>query len=132
MIELYNLGLNDNNIKDIVEMFPEIKNLSNDDIANNIKVLRDIDCNNRHIKNILICNPFYLYRSIDDILNLIKKILEIGMTNINLLFDSNPFLLNKDDYEIDDYINKQMSIGKSIEDIVDEIDSNPYIIDEIE
>lgn len=132
MIELYNLGLSENEIKNIIEMCPEIINFSNDDIVDNIKVLKDIDCLDRHIRNILICNPFYLYRDIEDILNLINKLLEIGMTNINLLFDSNPFLLNKDDYEIDDYINKQISAGKTIEDIVDEIDSNPYIIDEME
>ena len=97
-----------------------------------IKILKYIDCLDRHIQNILICNPFYLYRSIDDVVKLIKKLLEIGMTNINLLFDSNPFLLNKDAYEIDDYINKKINNGKTLEDIVDEIDSNPYIIDEIE
>lgn len=131
MVELYNLGLSESDIKNIMEMCPEIENLSDYDIVDNIKVLRDIDCLDRHIKNILICNPFYLYRSVEDVLNLIKKLLEIGMTNINLLFDSNPFLLNKDSYEIDDYINKQISAGKTIEDIVDEIDSNPYIMDEI-
>ncbi len=131
MVELYNLGLSESDIKNIMEMCPEIENLSDEDIAANIKVLKDIDCLDRHIRNILICNPFYLYRSVEDVLSLIKKLLEIGMTNINLLFDSNPFLLNKDSYEIQYYINKQISAGKTMEDIVDEIDSNPYIMDEI-
>ena len=50
-----------------------------------------------------ICDVFTLK---DDVIDLINKLFEIGVTNINLLFDSNPLLLNKNSYEIDNYIEK--------------------------
>ena len=49
---------------------------------------------------------------------------------LNLLFDSNPELLNKDVFEIEEFINKKKNDGISLEDIVDLIDSNPFVIDE--
>lgn len=132
MVELFNLGLNDNDIKNMIALCPEIKELTDSEIISNIEILKSINCNERHIRNILICNPFYLNRTIEDISKLINKLIEIGITHVNLLFDSNPYLLNKDDYEIDEYINKLIKNGKTLEEIVDELDSNPFIIDEID
>lgn len=132
MVELFNLGLSDNDIKNMIAVCPEIKELTDNEITNNIEILKSINCNERHIRNILICNPFYLNRTIEDISKLIKKLIEIGITHVNLIFDSNPYLLNKDDYEIDEYINKLTIKGKSLEEIVDDLDSNPFIIDEID
>ena len=54
-----------------------------------------------------------------------------GLTNLNLLFEANPFFLNKDLFEIEDFIKLKEQDGLSIEEIVDLIDSNPYAIDEI-
>ena len=130
MKELYSLGLNDNEVKSMIEQCPNIKELVYNEIGTNIEILRNINCNDRHIRNILICNPFYLDRTKEDIINLINKLVQLNISNINLLFDSNPFLLNKDAYEIDDYIKKQLLKGKSLENIVGELESNPYIIDE--
>lgn len=127
---LYNLGFNDNDIKNMLEICPNIQYLTDEEILANIEILKSINCNDRHIRNILISNPFYLDKNNEDIINLIKKLKEINIENINLLFDSNPFLLSKDAYEIDEYINKEVKNGKDIDSIVDEFESNPYIIDE--
>ncbi len=86
---------------------------------------------NRHIKNILLSNPYFLCRSCEDILKLIKKLLEINISQINLLLDSNPFLLNKDSYEIDEYIKENMEKGQKIDDIIEDFEENPFIIDEV-
>jgi len=128
---LFNLGVTEQEIKYILEICPEILELNGEKIINNIEILKIINCNERHIRNIILSNPFYLGCSKDDIIDLINKLLEIGITNINLLFDSNPFLLNKNSYEIDDYIKEEIKKGKNINDIVDELECNPYIIDEI-
>ena len=48
-----------------------------------------------------------------------------------LLFDSNPWLLNKDLFEIEEFIEKKQEEGLLLEEIVDLMDSNPYVIDEI-
>lgn len=114
----------------MIEIFPNIINLSNIELENSIDLLKNINCNDRQIRNILISNPYYLDRSNEDILNLIKKLIQINIKNINLLFDSNPFLLNKDAYEIEEYIYKELNKGKILDEIIDEFESNPYIIDE--
>ena len=84
----------------------------------------------RHIKNIIISNPYYLCRMNEDILKLISYLKKIGINNVNLLFDSNPFFLNYDRFEIEEYVNNKLDIGMELEDIIDSIEDNPYIIDE--
>ena len=131
MLSLYNLGFTDMEIKNILELCPETKTLTDEEILINIEILKRIKCNDRQIKNIISSNPYYLNRGLEDISGLINKLINIGITNVNLLFDSNPYLLNKDAYEIDEYIKIEQDKGKDIEDIKDELESNPYIIDEI-
>lgn len=128
---LYNFGLNDNNIKDMVDLCPIIKNTDDETIIKNIEILKKIECNDKQLKNILISNPFFLMKSSEDISDLITKLKELKVNNLNLLFDSNPFLLNKEVYEIDEYIDKSVKLGKSLINAVDELESNPYIIDEM-
>ena len=129
MIELYNLGLTDLEIQQIIQICPNILDLTDEEISNNIKLLKNIDNNNDQIKHIIISNPFYLDRILEDITNLINKLIEIGITNVKLLFNNNPLLLNKDAYEIDEYIKQEINKGNNIEDIVDKIESNSSIID---
>lgn len=128
---LFELGISDNDIKSMLELCPELINIGDDDIKKKIDILSFIGCNIRHIRNILISNPYYLDRIDNDILKLINYLKYIGVSNIYLLFDSNPYLLNKDMFEIEEYINSKIKLGLSISEIVDEFESNPYIIDEI-
>lgn len=127
---LYKLGLSDYDIKNMIELCPDLNDITDQNIITNINILTSIKCSEKHTKNILLSNPFYLTRDDDDILSLIKKLNELNISNINLLLDSNPFLLNKNAYEIDDYIKKELKSGKDLEEIIDEFESNPYIIDE--
>lgn len=126
---LFNLGISELEIKNILENYPNIQEIAENEIYNKIEILKNIGCNTRHIKNIIISNPNYLDRSDNDVLNLVKKLIEIGITNINLLLDSYPYFLNKDYYEIDEYVNQELNKGNSIEDIVDKLESDPSIID---
>lgn len=129
MIEiLLELGLTLANIENIKEFVSE-EDIS--DLINNIKLLRTINCDDTLIKDIIIGNPFFLQRSYSDIYKLISYLQQLGFTHINLLFDSYPMFLNKDAFEIEAFIQKELSSGKTLEDIIDEIDSNPIIIDEI-
>lgn len=130
MKTLYNLGLTYSDLKNMVELCPELEDMSDQTIIHNLNILINLNCNEKQIKNILISNPFYLTRDDDDILNLIKKLYEINIIDINILLESNPFLLNKNSYEIDEYIEQELKLGKDLEEIIDEFESNPYIIDE--
>ena len=130
MDKLFELGINDNDLKFMLEHVPNIFDMSRKEICDKIDILKYVECTDRQIKNIIVSNPNYLDRIDNDILKLINYLKQIGFKNIDLLFDSNPYFLNYDVFEIEDYVNKRVMEGKKIEDIIDEIEDNPYIIDE--
>ena len=130
MDKLIELGISDNDLKNIIEQVPSIMNMDNEEVKNKIDILTYVGCNLRHIKNIVVSNPSYLERIDEDILKLISYLRKVGFTCLYLLFDSNPYFLNYDVFEIKNYIDKQISNGISLEDIIDNIYSNPYVIDE--
>lgn len=130
MLELYNLNITEEELEDILDTNPNIKEASKEEITNLINILKQINLSNDNIKNIIMTNPFYLTSIDTDIINLINKLKEIGITNLNYLFDSNPYLLTKESYEIDEFITK-MSKTYQKEDIIDMLENNPYLIIEI-
>ena len=131
MKELYNLGLSDKDINSILNAIPEIKELEKYEITNNINILKQINCNDIQIRNIITANPYFLNRIPEDILSLINVLQIYKINNLNLLFDSNPFLLNKDIVDIENHINNELKSGKTLSEIIDEFQLNPYKIDEI-
>lgn len=130
MEELFNLGISDSEIRDMMELVPSLFNMSTDLVREKIDILKYVGASDKNIKNIIVSNPCYLERDTTDVLKLIKYLNNLGFTLLNLLFDSNPYFLNYDVFEIRDYIDRRKEDGISLEDIIDEIDSNPYIIDE--
>lgn len=129
MIEvLFNLGINEKEIMNIKEF---IREEDKHDLINNIELLKNIGCDTASIKNIIIGNPLFIQRSYNDINKLISYLQELGFTYINLLLDSYPSFLNKDAFEIKNYINNKISNGELLEDVIDEIDSNPTVVDEV-
>lgn len=123
MNELLLFGINEEEIKEINEKSNILKEVTDNEIKDRINLLREINCEDKIIKNIIISNPDYLNRSVDDILKLIKKLLELNIERIDITFDGNPWLLNKDDFEIDEFIKEKKESGMDYEDILDLIDS---------
>lgn len=123
MNELLLFGINEEEIKEINEKSNVLKEVTDKEIKDRINLLREINCEDKIIKNIIISNPDYLNRSVDDILKLIKKLLELNIERIDITFDGNPWLLNKDDFEIDKFIKEKKESGMDYEDILDLIDS---------
>ena len=74
-------------------------------------------------KNVLDANPLLFNRSYDELNKLKNKLISIGITNLNITFDTQPLLLNKEIFEIDDFINEQIKKGLEINEIADIIDS---------
>ncbi len=123
--------LNVDDIYNVIDTNNDIKSLSDNDILLNINKLKNVGCNDNEIRNIIITNPFYLSRFDSDIDRLINKLYSIGLKSLNYVFDSYPFILNKDSYEIDDFIINKLEEGLSMEDVCDLLDSSPYVIDEV-
>lgn len=128
---LKRLNISEETIKQMVEICPNIEELSSDEVLEKIEVLKEIECNKNQIRNIISSNAMYLDKSIADIQKLINKLIEKGFTTLNILFDGNPYILNLDAYEIEEYIGKREQKGEKLEDIVDDLESNLYLFEEI-
>ena len=93
--------------------------------------LKKIGCDERIIKNVIMSNENVLSRSVSDLEKLIVKLREIGLTDIVDLLDANPYILNLDAYEIDDYIKEKEESGESFDEIVSALESEPALFMEI-
>ena len=131
MEELINLNLSDNTIKAMLEICPQIKDMSNKEINEKIYILKGLDCSYNQLRNIISSNPCYLDRTNEEIVRLIKKLTDLGFNNLNILFDGNPYILNLDPFEIDDYINSKLNEGLVLDSIVDELETMPYLFNEM-
>jgi len=129
--ELFNLGISENTIRSMIELNPNIKEMNNRQISEKIELLKTINCSNNQIINIISSNSLYLDRTNNEILKLFNYLINLGFDTLNILLDSNPYILNLEQFEIENYINKRKSNGDSIENIIDELDSNPYLFNEM-
>ena len=131
MQELYNIGISENTIKQMVEINSEIMELTDNEIIEKEEILRKIKCDEVQILNIISSNPNYLTRTNGEIIELLKYLTNLGFTCLNILFDSNPYILNLEPFEIKRYIEERIKNGEDIEQIIDDLDSNPYLFSEI-
>ena len=131
MEELFNLGISNNTIKNMLELVPNIKEMSNKDIIDKINILKNINCSDYQITNIISSNPMYLDRTNEEILKLLQKLNDLGFNTLNILLDANPYILNLETYEIDNYIKNRLEKNETLEDIIDDMDSNPYLFNEL-
>ena len=125
---LLELGIEEKEIKNLMEQINDF--VDYEDHEKNIEILRSINCSEKQIKNIVISNPIFLIRSNSDIVKLVKTLIDFGFKDLDEIFDTNPYLLNKDDFEIVNYFNSKQNEGLSNDDILDLIESNFYEIEE--
>ena len=131
MEELYRIGISENTIKNMLELVPTISEMSEKEIKEKELILKKINCDENQIINIISSNPMCLDKTNDIVLRLISKLKSYGFSMLNILFDSNPFILNLEVFEIENYINNRLDSGEELEDIIDDLDSNPILFNEI-
>ena len=131
MEELYRIGISENTIKNMLELVPTISEMSEKEIKEKELILKKINCDENQIINIISSNPTYLDKTNDIVLRLISKLKSYGFSMLNILFDSNPYILNLEVFEIENYINNRLDSGEELEDIIDDLDSNPILFNEI-
>ena len=83
--------------------------------------LEALQCDEDIIKNIFICNPFCFTKDVDEIKKVIEKLKEYGIKHFATLLDSNPYILNKTDKEIENFYQKKIKEGYTIDKINDMI-----------
>ena len=102
---LIRYGFSIEEITNMMDSNQEIEKIEDKDIYELIDILINIGCINSQIKNIFICNPFCISRNIIEIQKSIDKFKELKLDNLNIIFDSNPYLLNLDEKEIETIYN---------------------------
>lgn len=115
---LYNLDLNENEILDIVDANEEVQDLSEEEMIKYIYVLIDIGCTQKQIHTIITSNPAYFSRDIDDVGTFLRKLKSYDV-DASLALEANPWLLNKDSFELDEFINEKRSLGIADDKILD-------------
>ena len=128
---LIDLGINKNTINQMLEICPDLEELNKEEIIRKIEILKGLECDDFQIKSIITSNPKYLDRSDSDIRKLISKFKEYGFVNLDILFDGNPFILNLDAFEINEYIRKRQESGELLEDIIEDMNANLNLFFEI-
>ena len=102
---------------------PDISDITDNSILTIINYLVDNGCSNSQIRNILIANPYILSSDLDEISILIDRFKKL-FDNINLLFDSNPFILNWNLKKLNNFISKMIDSDYSMEYIYDYLLNN--------
>ena len=119
MSYLYDIGINKDELDDIISENNNIIYLGDSDIYELIYLFADIGFDTKEIKEIIVENASILSRNVDDIIKLIRKLKEIGVEDIKELFLSNPWVLNMDDFEIDSFIENKLNDGVDSCDILE-------------
>ena len=115
---LYNLDLNENEILDIADANGEVQDLSEEEMIKYIYVLIDIGCTQKQIHTIITSNPAYFSRDVDDVGTFLRKLKSYDV-DVSLALEANPWLLNKDSFELDEFINEKRSLGIADDKILD-------------
>ena len=131
MEELYKIGISENTIKNMLELVPNISEMNEKEIIEKEVLLKRINCDDNQIINIISSNPMYLDRTNDGVLKLINRLEKYGFSTLNILLDSNPYILNLEVFEIEKYINERLNKGEELEDIIDDLESNPLLFNEL-
>jgi len=92
MEELYNLGISEKTIYNMVEINPNIKDITKKEIEEKIQKIKNIKCYDNQILNIISSNALYLDKTNEEIIKLINYLLKIGFAPLNILFESNKIL----------------------------------------
>ena len=123
---LIRFGFTIEEIQNMMDSNEDILQVDDSEIEELIKLLKDIGCSLNSIKNILSCNPFYLTRGLNSIKKLLNKFYELGFSYLYILFDSNPYILNKSDTDLEELYNQKISEGLTKNEVLDFIQYNMF------
>ena len=118
---LIRFGFTMEEIKNMMDANDKIEETSDKNINEILDILKNIDCEEDQIKNIFLCNPFCLTKESKEIKKLIQKIKEIHFQNPALLLDSNPYLLNIQTDELEEWMVEKKQAGLTDEEIRDSL-----------
>ena len=127
---LKDLGITEEEFNEISSINMFLESMDEDDVRGPILFLRDFGCSDAMIKNTIISDAFFLSRMVTDLVKTVQKLEEIGMIkdDISELIDGYPYILERDAFEIDEYVKRKAAEGMSPDEICDRIYDNPMEI----
>ena len=121
MDTLIRYGFTIDEVKLMMDSISFLFSFDDKDIESLLHFLETLQCDEDIIKNIFICNPFCFTKDVDEIKKVIEKLKEHGIKSFATLLDSNPYILNKTDKEIENFYQKKIKEGYTIDKINDMI-----------
>ena len=107
MDTLIRYGFTIDEVKLMMDSISFLFSFDDKDIESLLHFLETLQCDEDIIKNIFICNPFCFTKDVDEIKKVIEKLKEYGIKSFATLLDSNPYILNKTDKEIESFYQKK-------------------------
>ncbi len=114
--------LNDQEVIDVLEMNPMIKDLDDEEIEEMIDILKKLKCSSNTISEVIYANPFYLTNIPSSIVDIAKALIAIGINDFDELLQGNPWILDRDPDEIKEFLLDERKKGTAIEDILEKIE----------
>lgn len=111
--------LNEDEFLELLKINPDIKNVDEEDIVALISILKSIDLQAEQIRKVIIANPFYLTRTPNDIERLFEIFKSLDVTYLDSILLNCSWLLDKDSFEIEDYIENKINSGLEMEETIE-------------
>lgn len=108
---LIRFGFSIEEIKNMMDTNIDIDNINDEILMKLIAILKDNGCSDLKIKNILLANPFYLSKSVEGMENLVEAMKGIGLDYLEMIFESNPFILNMEKEDFVELVDKKKKEG---------------------
>ena len=120
---LYNLDISEKEIMEMIRNNKELLFLDAEKIKEVIYFLVKCGCTQKNIRNIIVANPYCFGRDVSDMEEVVGKIKGLGINDIDMFLENNPWLLSKDGFEIDEFITEKQNEGIEKEDILDMLET---------
>lgn len=120
---LYNLDISEKEIMEMIRNNKELLFLDDEKIKEVIYFLVKCGCTQKNIRNIIVANPYCFGRDVSDMEEAVDKIKGLGINDIDMFLENNPWFLSKDGFEIDEFITEKKNEGMEKEDILDMLET---------
>ena len=128
---LNNLGISEDTIKNLIEFYPNLAFVTFEDVIEKQNILKEVGCSDEEFFNIISSNPMVLLITNSGLKELLIYLHKLGFSDISTLIDENPYILTLEIFEIENYLKKRLSNCELLVDIIDDLDSRPYLFNEM-
>lgn len=127
---LVKLGFKEKDIEGLFTINPSLEEYDSKKAEKNIELLKAIGCSDLYIKDIIASNSYFLSNEEEDTKELMNYLKEkLKFENLDLLFDSNSYLLNLKKEYLEEFVNEKRKKQVPLEKIRDLIELNLFIMD---